>query len=269
MIPSCKDPALTMLKDKGYNVVRLPKADLLPGQLLVRKGRRLQRLGDLTSVFVPGPDVPPPHVSPDNPGPNISGTKSAELDIGVGLNILSGLISALGGSTLALNVAYARARSVQFEFAETRENNAQMALLDQFLAAAQVSPYARAVTQMLEADDVFVITSTLKSSKINVSAKASDKSELKIDVPVLQQAIGGNMKVTGGGASASALTYEGQVPLVFGFQAVRLIFDKGRYRTMKLADAGGITLEAVGLEKAAQADDYVLLSEDRMVAEEL
>ena len=133
MIPICKDPALTMLKSKGYNVVRLPKADLLPPQLLVRKSKSLQRLGDLTSVFLADPQVAPPPISADNPGPSIAGTKSANLDIGVGLNILSGLISSLGGSTLGLSVAYSRARSVQFEFSETRENNAKWPCSTSFL----------------------------------------------------------------------------------------------------------------------------------------
>ncbi len=69
MIPICKDPALTMLKSKGYNVVRLPKADLLPTQLLVRNGRTLKRLGDLSSAFVADQHVAPPPISGDNPAP--------------------------------------------------------------------------------------------------------------------------------------------------------------------------------------------------------
>jgi hypothetical protein len=269
MIPICKDPALTMLKSKGYNVVRLPKADLLPTQLLVRKGKSLQRLGDLTSVFIPDPPMPPPSISADNPGPSIAGTKSADLNIGIGLNILGGLIASLGGSTLGLSTTYSRARSVQFEFAETRENNSQIALIDPFLAAAQVNPFARAVADMLEADDVFVITSTLKATKINVKAKAADKTDLKLDVPVVQQAVGGNLKVSAGGNSDSTLTYEGNVPLVFGFQAVRLIFDQGQYRTMKLTDAGSITLESAALAHNAEAENYVWLSEDRLIAGDL
>ena len=52
------------------------------------------------------------------------------------------------------------------------------------------------------------------------------------------------MKVSASGAGNSVVTFEGAVPLVFGFQAVRLIFDNGRYRTMKLIDAGGVVAEA-------------------------
>jgi hypothetical protein len=257
-----------MLKSTGYNVVRLPKADLLPTQLLVRNGRTLRRMGDLSSTFVADPAAPAPPISGDNPGPSISGTKSAQLDLGVGLNILSGLISSLGGSTLGLSIAYSRARSVQFEFAETHENNCQMALLDQFLAASQVNPFARAVAEMLESDDVFVITSTLKTSKINVKAQGTDKTDLKLDVPVVQQAVGGNLKVTASGSNDSTLTYEGSVPLVFGFQAVRLVFDDGRYRTMKLPDTGSIVLESLALKHGGE-EKYVWLSEDRLVPGDL
>ena len=144
-----------------------------------------------------------------------------------------------------------------------------MALLDQFLAAARVNPFARAVAEMLEADDVFVITSTLKASKINVKAQAADKTELKLDVPVVQQAVGGNLKVSASGTNNTALTYEGTVPLVFGFQAVRLIFDEGRYRTMKLSDAGSIALESLALRHGEDENEYVWLSEDRMVPGDL
>ncbi|MBU3078926.1 hypothetical protein [Sphingomonas quercus] len=266
LIPNCKDPALTALKAMGYNVVRLPKADLTPTLLLARKGSKLQRIGSLTSVFTPAPAAPVPAISADNPAPNVSGTKSADIDIGIGLNILGGLISALGGSTLALNAGYTQARSVQFEFAGVLESNAEPALLDQFFAGATINPFAHAISDMLDSDDVFVITSTLKSSKINVAAKDDHKNSIGLDVPVIQGAVGGSLKVSGSGASSSVVTYEGQVPLVFGFQAVRLIFDDGRYRTMKLADAGSIALEAA-LGEGPQG--YVYLDQGGLIATDL
>lgn len=242
---NCKDPALSALKSKGYNVVQLPRVDLLPTQLLVNRKDRLQRLGDLTSVFVANPNGPPvPPIKPDQPGPNISGQKSNELDIGIGLNILGGLISALGGSTLGINAAYAQARSVQFEYSGTLTNSSEMALIDQFLAGSAINQYARAAIEMLNNDQVYVVTGTLKSNKINVTAKDSNKQSLGIQVPVIQNAIGGNVKVSASGEGNSVVTFEGAVPLVFGFQAVRLIFDQGRYRTMKLIDAGGVVAEA-------------------------
>jgi len=245
LLPNCKDPSLAALKSVGYNVVRLPRVDLLPTQLLVAQGDRLHRLGELRTVFVANPevtDVPP--ISADQPGPNISGTKSADVDIGTGLNILGGLISALGGSTLGLSLSYSRARSIQFEFTDTIENHTETAALDVFLASSKIHEYAVSARQMLDSDRVYVVTATLKSRSINVVAKDEHKNALAIDVPTIQNAIGGNLKVDNSGASSTTLTYQGAIPLVFGFQAIRLDFDQGRYRAFKLVEAGTVGSEA-------------------------
>ncbi len=266
ILPGCKDPSLTALKSKGYNVVQLPRVDLFPTQLLANRNNRLQRLGELLSVFVPdpgGPSAPP--IGPDRPGPNISGTKSADLDAGIGLNILGGLISALGGSTLGVNLAFARARTIQFEFDSTLENSAEVALIDQFLAGSRINPYARAVVDMLNDDKVYVVTSTLKANKISVSAKDSRKQSIGIDLPVIQNAIGGNVKVEARQAENSVVSFEGAIPLAFGFQAVQLIFDGGHYRTMKLVEAGKVVAEAVKLTAEAAQNAPLYLDVDALL----
>lgn len=259
ILPSCKDPSLTMLRSKGYNVVQLPRADLHPTQLLVENKKRLQRVGELLSVFVPNADAPGvPPISDDQQGPDVSGTQSADLDIGVGLNILGGLISALGGSTLGINFAYAKASTIQFGFSSTWTNYTEMALIDTFLAASKVNPYARAIAEMLNNDKVYIVTGTLKANKISVIAKDSGKKSIGIEVPVIQNAIGGNIKVGANHASDGVVTFEGKTPLVFGFQAVQLIFDNGSYRTMKLVKTGTVGAEAVAKPVMLQTEDLLL-----------
>ena len=46
--------------------------------------------------------------------------------------------------------------------------------------------------------------------------------------------VGGNVKVGASSATASKVTFEGSLPLVFGFQAARLVYDKGRYQRFEL-----------------------------------
>jgi hypothetical protein len=249
MFSNCKDPALTILKDQGYNVVQFPKADLRPTQLLSRKGNKLQRIGELTTTFIPGATALP-SISDDQPGPNISGTKSANIDINVGLSILSGLISALGASTLGLSGSYTQARKIQFEFDTCIENHTEISALDAFLAGASVNPLARAVTDMLNDDDIFVVTSTIRSAKINTIATDSNNAAISLDVPVVQNTVGANVKVTASGAASATVAYQGSVPLAFGYQAVQLIFADGAYRTMRLSDAGSTALEAVQVSSA-------------------
>ena len=260
ILPSCKDPALSALKSIGYNVVQLPRVNLRPTQLLVSSNKRLKQLGELTSVFVPaadGPGIPP--VSLDRNGPSIAITKTASLDVGVGLNILGGLISALGGSTMGLNFSYAKAAKIQMEYGGTLENSAELALIDQFLSSSRVNPFATAAAQMLDADQVYVVTSTLKATTLNVAATDEKKNAIGIDVPVLSGAIGGNLKVSSAGAGSTTIKFEGTTPLVFGFQAVRLIFDEGVYRAMKLVDGGGVIAEGTANDPY-MADSDLLLS---------
>lgn len=246
ILPNCKDPTLTALKSIGYNVVQLPRIDMRPTHLLMANGKKLQRLGELTSVFTHDPsDPPPPKMSSDRQGPSIAITKSAAMEAGVGLNILGGLISALGGSTLGLNLAYAKAKKVEMEYSGTLENNVEVALLDQFLAGASINQFSRAAKQMLEKDKVYVVTSTLKAATLTVSATDSNKNSLGIDVPVLSNAIGGNLKVSSSGEGSSKLTFKGDVPLVFAFQAIQLIFEDGIYTTFKPTGGGSVIAEAV------------------------
>ena len=265
ILPNCKDPTLKALKTIGYNVVQLPRVDLRPTQLLVSDNKRLKRLGEMSSVFAAGQGAPAiPLISPDRPGPSIQITKTAALDLGVGLNILGGLISALGGSTLGLNLAYSKAHKIEMEYSGTLENSAELALIDAFLSGAITNPFATATKQMLEADMVYVVTSTLKANKLTVKATDQKKNSVGIDVPVLSQAIGGSIKVSGTGDSSTTVIFEGTVPLAFAFQAVKLIFDDGIYRSMKLVDGGGVIAEAVAGEAAEQPamieDDMLLRS---------
>jgi hypothetical protein len=66
-----------------------------------------------------------------------------------------------------------------------------------------------------------------------------------VSVPEIKQVVGGSVKVSGSGEKTSKVTYEGAIPLVFGFQAVRLDYDGGRYRRFQGLKAGEVALEAI------------------------
>jgi hypothetical protein len=231
----CRDPFLNYLKEYGYNVVRLPKADVRPLQMLSRQGRDLDRLGDLTTVLAPGEHVALPDISENTTAANISGRRTSDLSFGIGLSVLGNIIGAMGGSKLGLDVRYRQASSIAFEFHDVLEDKVEVAALDRFLADADVDPFSRHVADLLEADQIYVTTSTIKSNKFTVQARKSDGTELSLEVPVVQQLVGANVKVSGDEETASNLTYEGKMSLVFGFQAWRLFYYEGRYHTSEYA----------------------------------
>jgi hypothetical protein len=231
MCLGCKDPFITFLKTIGYNAIRLPRADVRPLQVLVRSGKDLQWLGDLPQLFVGGASVPT--TKADEVAADVSGERSGELSLGVGLSLLGSLIGAMGGGKLGLDVAYKGAKSITFEFADVLRDSVSIIDLDKYLGDADIDPSLVTVQQMLEADSVHVITAAIKSKKFGVESKQSSGTTFDVDVPVIKGVVGGNVKVGASSQKAAKLTYEGPTPLVFGFQAVQLFYDKGRYTTLK------------------------------------
>ena len=67
---NCNDPLVAALKDVGYNVVRLPRADIAPLQILVRKRSNLDFLGTLDKLIV-GVQAPQPKL--DEPVTTVKG----------------------------------------------------------------------------------------------------------------------------------------------------------------------------------------------------
>jgi hypothetical protein len=241
---ACSDPYITYLKGFGYNVVRLPKTDVRPGQLLTHNGKDLTRLGEMADVLA-SKTVPPPPVLVDRKAADLSGKQSGELSVGIGLSILGTIIGALGGSKLGLDLKYEKATSVVFEFQDVLEDRIELVKLDAFLAAADVNPGSAFVRDLLFADDAYVITSAIKSTKFTVESRSASSKGVEVSVPEIQQLVGANVKVSGSKEKTSKVTYEGALPLVFGFQAVRLDYEEGRYTRFEPVKAGDQALERV------------------------
>jgi hypothetical protein len=241
----CNDPFLMYLKSFGYNVIRLPKADVKPLQVLARQGNDLNRLGDLATLLMTGSNIPLPPLSENTRAASISGQRTSDLSIGVGLSIMASIIGAMGGSKLGLDTKYQQAKTAAFEFQDVYEDKIDVIMLDQYLADADVNPFSRYVAELLEADELFVTTATIKSTKFTVEAKKSDSATLDLSIPEIQGIVGGNVKVSASAAVTSKVTYECPVPLVFGFQGVRLFYDQGRYTAFEPLAAGEVGMKAL------------------------
>ncbi len=245
----CNDPFLTYLKSFGYNVIRLPKADVKPLQVLSRNGKDLTRLGDLTTLLVAGKNISPPAIQNARTA-DISGQRTGDLSIGVGLSILGSIIGAMGGSKLGLDMKYEQAKTAAFEFQDVFEDSVEIIKLDQYLADADVSPFSRYVADLLEADELYVTTATIKGTKFTVEAKKSNGAALDVSIPEIQGIVGGNVKTSGASSVTSKVTYESSIPLVFGFQAVRLFYDQGRYTTYEPLETGSAAIKGIKKKKS-------------------
>ncbi len=249
----CTDPLLTLLKDQGYCVIRLPKADVAPLLILSRQGNELDRLGELSAVLQAGKNVPLPPVRHTETA-TISGKRTGEIGVGLGISILGSYIGAMGGSVLGLDLKYQQASTLSFEFSEVSEDSIEVVRLDQYLSDADVSPFSRHVAELLDADEIYVTTAVLKSQQFTVEGKTEDGAGVGLKVPEIQGIVGGNLQVSGKEEVTSKIVYRGKVPLSFGFQAVRLIYENGTYQSFKAVSAGGVVMRGVNQPETLRSD---------------
>jgi hypothetical protein len=258
-IPWFSDPFLTYLRSFGWNTVRFPKADLQPLEVLTKDGRDLERFGQLSTIMIGDGTIAIPKPNVNKPAADINGQRTSDLKIGTGLTILGSIISAMGGSPIGLDVNYKRGNSIAFEYSAVYQDNIEVAALDQYLGSADINPYSRYAAKLLESDKVYVITSTIKSKKFTVGLNGSSGTEVKLNVPEIQALVGANVKVSSENKESSKLSYEGNIPLIFGFQAVRLFYDNGRYTAFKPAEPD---IGAKALEKVPEDNTERLLGEE-------
>ncbi len=245
----CTDPLLTALKAQGYNVVRLPRADIKPLQVLARTRTNLDALGPLSDVL--GGDGLPA-IRLDEPSAPVSGNKSRTnaVNAKVGVGFLGSIIQALGGKTAGLDAKYERAGTVTFEFLEVTRDSVDITKLDPFLGRGKLDPNSAFARKLLEGDGLYILTATLKSRKIKVDTTDTSNSSVGVDVPAIQGIVGANLEVTSKAQDGSSIVFDGkdQPPLVFAFQAVRVRWRDGKYETLELVDAGSVAMR--GLDDA-------------------
>src|SRR5436190_17074162 len=82
----CKDPSLTFLNASGYNVVRLPRVGIGPMDIL-GKDATIERLGRVDQLWTS--TQPLPTVNGPLDAANITGQKSSDMKLSIGLKILS------------------------------------------------------------------------------------------------------------------------------------------------------------------------------------
>lgn len=241
------DQSITFLRSFGYSVFRVPRMGAGPLDLLHRNGKDLTRLGGVSDLITTG-TAPIPNVQRDDrPGVNIEGTETSKVNVSIGLNILGSFLGAMGGGNLGLQVGFNRAKTVTFKYVAVQEDSVDVLPLEQFVRAGTINVNTPSGTiDKLIADEVYVITSVLKTKKIVVSGQGDAGVNVKLDVPVIQQAVGGNLTVGTEGAIQSSVSFEGPVAIPFAFQAVQLVFDASQeFLTTEALPAGDAAARAL------------------------
>jgi hypothetical protein len=241
------DQSLVFLRQFGYSVFRFPRASAQPLELMHRDGKDLTRLGMLPDLVEAGTLKSLEVRREASPGIDIEGKETSRVNVAVGLSILGSFIGALGGGKLGLDVGFKNARTVTFEYTGVMEDAIDILALEKFIKGGRVSSLIPSGTlEKLLDDEVYVLTSVLKTKKIVVTAQGEGGTAVAVDVPVVRQAVGANLKVDTAKNRESRVAFEGPLPVAFAFQAVQLVFDaSGEFLTTQQLPAGDTAARAL------------------------
>ena len=251
----CRDKTLSLLNDKGYNVVRLPRAGIEPLDLLGRDGRSMEWLGRLDQLWTSSRPVP--QLRAPQPVAEIEGKKTSSLELSAGLTLLKGVLSAFHAGA-GLDAAYRNAATLEFGFSNVQSIAVAPLEVGNFLAAGSADTGNPVIERFFMDDhtDGFIITEVLKSEKLNVTARRSDGGEFKVDADEIKGVLGANAGISATVGSEGTVTYAGVTPLTFGFKLLAIGLDEGRWHVTGVK-AGADT--AFGIDASHAGDDPVLL----------
>lgn len=220
----CEDPALTYLNRLGYNVVRLPRAGLMPLEVLGCEGSRPpERLGALQAVWQSALPVP---ATTDGDTAAIMGKSSSNIKVSFGLKILEGVLGAMGATVPQVGLAYSRARTVRFEFTEPAVKRIAPLEIGNYIAGGDLNTANPFVRRYMLSDETraFVVTDVLLSNSLRVTALDESESGAKVDILAVQGAVGANVEVGATTGVEGDLVYKGKQLLAFGYKAHEIVY---------------------------------------------
>ncbi|MEJ7711255.1 MAG: hypothetical protein WKF84_15670 [Pyrinomonadaceae bacterium] len=147
-----------------------------------KQGNDVVVLGDLSDLFKTG-SAALPSIGTDEQAAFINGRRTRDLKISVGLTLLGGIIGAMTGTKLSLDVGYKKASALAFEFDDVKVSQINQIQLSKFLTAAKIDESVGPPAKLLDADELYVITNTIKSKKFTVDALREGVRRLKLTFP--------------------------------------------------------------------------------------
>lgn len=255
----CKDKSTNHLNRLGYNVVRHPREGLAPLALVGRQNGNSAWLGQLDRILAD--PKPPPAVEKDLEAASVNGEESSKLDIGVGVDILGGLIGALGGN-LGVEAKYTDASKIAFVFEGVLSDRVEPMVVSNYLEGEALRPNSPLLGEyVLGNGELFLVTETIKSNRFTVKFERERGGGAEVKVPVIEKAVGAEVSVSASGANSSTITFEGEKLLSFGFRCFELGVIEGRLR-LTIARMGNLRFAVGG---RPPAEGFAILEDEGLL----
>jgi hypothetical protein len=234
------DPLLQLLLKKYHlNMLRMPQEGLKVGELLIEQQKDVPTIRcSLTDVFT-------------GKLPNLSGLKDKSIQLledqesdnmraKAGLSLLDKLLQFVPGASAKAAAAYSKAEDVKVTLKELTRETVKFADLSTFLHAAEVR---KEQSLFREGDSLFVITSIVRSSGIQV--RATDAAGKSVDAKLGVKSLGeGSVQVKAESKGGGRMLYTGK-PLAIGVELFRIESVDGTFRLMATNEAVAVRGETL------------------------
>jgi hypothetical protein len=262
---NCKDPKLTYLNSLGYNVVRLPREGIEPLDVLGRENGNIDDLGPLSLVWTTTDALPP--IAGPKVIPNVNGEKSEQLDLSVGIKILEGILKGMGAALPMLSGAFQQAKKIQLQFVNVQGFSVRPLEIGNYLQRGDLNLDNNIAAHFFTDEDAqaFIISEVLKSNAIEVIATDSHGQSISADLPVISNMVGVNVKVEATGQGTLKFSYQGPVPLTFGFKVFAIRFENGEWMIRGAKPDAGLSFGLPGEEE--EQGDPILFKENGLLGE--
>lgn len=231
-MPKCVDRTAKAMADQGYNLVKYPRADIDPLNVVADVGGRFEWLGPITDVWSSAVPVPTPNISA---APNFEYTQSNEYRGAFGLQILQGLLRNIGGSG---RTSVSKQTTLTFKYHDPERYVVSPLQVGAFLKAGDLdvaNPFLAAFLGGDDQSDFFVITEVLRSQGLTVTAANSNAKELAADVQAMGNLANGTISASATEESQKSIMFEGTQPLTFAFKAFEIAFVDGAWTVLGVA----------------------------------
>jgi len=228
----------SFLPDRDYLPLAMPTDGLDLLWILTRNGGVLRRFGLLSDVLAAQSPLAAAAVTRDEITVNATGTATRSVKAGLSLSVVNTILQAFGGNA-GLDLSATGAHSVEYAYVDVTADVVNLARLDAWLAGADLAPGAGRVADPLVAERLYLVVASLKAGGVTSTMRDERGMDLKVEVPTVQQLVGGGITVSGSSGRTSELTFHGSVPLTIAAKAAQLKLDERGFWVSEEPVSGG------------------------------
>jgi hypothetical protein len=220
------DPLLRAFLDSyKVNLLTIPREGAEVGDAYVEGvDGAMSTPGKLRFLLTPAIRLPP--VSHEEKLTTIAGKRTRQLDVGVGLKLLEGFLSAIGADIgigkIKAEYEHKRVGKIRFELKDATRDSVDAFAFGRALIPCQLNaahPFVGAGNRY------YAVVGVLRSRSITVRSEDANANHIELGVDALKDAVNVHGKLDVKREATGEITYQGRLPLAFGVELVEMRYD--------------------------------------------